>query len=211
MNDGTISNFRRKRGIILSGFISKLAEDLRRPISILDVGGRRDYWDNIGFRDIAKITLVNIESSDLGRHSEFEGLFVDLIGDARNLTDYTDQSFDLYHSNSVIEHVGGWQDMTAMANEARRIGKTGWVQTPAWGFPIEPHFRLPFMHWFATPLRASALRFARHYHDQDLSKRRLHAERINLLTRSEVAVLFPGCRIETERFAFMGKSFIVRW
>ncbi|MCU0883308.1 MAG: class I SAM-dependent methyltransferase [Hyphomonadaceae bacterium] len=175
MTDGTISSFRQKRGAILARYIASLSQHLGRQISIIDVGGRRDYWNNVGLANIDRITLINIEVSDLGRATAFEDRFTDLIGDARCLPNFADKSFDLYHSNSVIEHVGGWSDMQAMASEALRIGQSGWVQTPAWGFPIEPHFRLPAIHWFATPLRASMLRFARHYRSQDHAQRRVHA------------------------------------
>lgn len=211
MSDGTISQFRKNRGAILAAHISVLAQQLGRPISVLDVGGRRDYWSNVGVKDISGITLVNIEANDLGRESNFSDKFVDRIGDARNLPAFADKSFDLYHSNSVIEHVGGWADMKAMADEALRIGTSGWVQTPAWGFPIEPHFRLPFIHWFAAPLRASALRFAKSYGRQDHMQRRLHAERINLLAKGELSILFPKCKVDVERYMLFGKSFIVRW
>lgn len=211
MNDGTISSFRRKRGALLARHIADLAQRNGRPVSVIDVGGRRDYWDNVGLANVSRVTLVNIEASDLGRATAFEERFVDLIGDARSLPDFGDKTFDLYHSNSVIEHVGGWADMAAMAREALRIGRSGWVQTPAWGFPIEPHFRLPAIHWFATPMRASLLRAARHYRGQDHAQRRLHAERINLLSRREVGLLFPGCEVMIERFMLIGKSFVVRW
>jgi hypothetical protein len=211
VTDGTVSVFRRKRGAILAAQIADLAKRHGRPISIIDVGGRRDYWNNVGFANIQHITLVNIEESDLGRTSAFGDKFSDLIGDARSLPEFGDKGFDLYHSNSVIEHVGGWADMQAMADEARRIGRSGWVQTPAWGFPVEPHFRLPAMHWFATPLRASMLRLARHYRSLSHSQRRLHAERINLLSRRETRILFPDCEIITERLMLLGKSFVVRW
>jgi hypothetical protein len=188
-----------------------MAHELGRPISIIDVGGRRDYWENVGLDGVDRITLLNIEASDLGRQSRFADKFEDIIGDARSLPDFVTQGYDLYHSNSVIEHVGSWIDMAAMASEAMRIGKSGWLQTPAFGFPIEPHFRLPFIHWFGTPLRASFLLFARHYRRQDHAQRRIHAERINLLTRRELEILFPERQIMTERIAFLGKSFVVRW
>jgi hypothetical protein len=211
MTDGTQSYFRKRRGRILAGRIADLSRSLGRPIRIVDVGGRSDYWENVGVENIASITVLNIESSDLGRPNTHQQMFSELIGDARALGDIPDGAFDFYHSNSVIEHVGSWSDMVAMAREARRVAPHGWVQTPAWGFPVEPHFRLPFIHWFATPVRASLLRFARSYGTQSRHARRLHAERINLLTRSEVGILFPDCTILVERFLLFPKSCVAVW
>lgn len=211
MSDGTISSFRKKRGQVLARKIAGMAARAERPVSVLDVGGRRDYWDNVGFEGIGRIVLLNIDPADLDRATARADIFEDHIGDARKLDGIENGSFDLYHSNSVIEHVGGWGDMRSMAQEARRVAGAGWVQTPAFAFPLEPHFRLPFMHWFATPLRASLLSFARHYSGQDRHSRRLHAERINLLSGGEVRLLFPGCTVETERVLLLPKSYVVTW
>ena len=103
---------------------------------------------------------MNYSAAELEREAEGGGtgdIFVRKVGDARNLSDYADGSVDLVHSNSVIEHVGGWADMRAMADEMMRVGRAGWMQTPAWEFPVEPHFRAPFLHWFGDPLRARML------------------------------------------------------
>lgn len=211
MADGTISSFRKKRGRILAGKIEALAERKRRPITILDVGGRRDYWDNVGFSGIRQIVLLNIDPTDLGRATAREDLFVDRVGDARKLEGISDGSFDFYHSNSVIEHVGSWDDMNCMAEEACRVAGSGWLQTPAWEFPIEPHFRLPFIHWLATPARARLLFFSSAYRKENRGVRRKHAERINLLSKPEVEFLFPTCQITAERFMLLTKSYIVQW
>lgn len=211
MTDGTISSFRQRRGRLLARKIEALANLKQCPITIIDVGGRRDYWDNVGFSGIAQIVLLNIDPADLGRTTAREDIFVDRIGDARNLNGIADQTFDCYHSNSVIEHVGSWVDMKHMALEARRVARSGWLQTPAWEFPVEPHFRLPFMHWLATPARAALLSAAPAYRGQSRDSRRQHAERINLLSKSEVRLLFPGCQIEVERFLLLAKSYVVQW
>lgn len=210
---GSESSFRRRRGRILAQMIRGLAADLGRPLQVLDVGGRADYWNNVGTEGIAQITVLNYDDAELSEHGPGAdgGLFVQVQGDARNLAQYGDGSFDLVHSNSVIEHVGPWQDMRAMAGELRRVGRAGWMQTPAWEFPFEPHFRLPFMHWFAAPARRKMLALSRGYRGQDADARRYHVDRINLLSRREVALLFPGCRLRVERVLLLPKSYIVTW
>jgi len=46
--------FRKRRGRLLAEQIRALSGKLGRPLQILDVGGRRDYWDNVGFNGIAR-------------------------------------------------------------------------------------------------------------------------------------------------------------
>ncbi|RUV78647.1 class I SAM-dependent methyltransferase, partial [Mesorhizobium sp. M1A.F.Ca.IN.020.32.1.1] len=133
------------------------------------------YWDNVGYDNIGEIRLLNIDEDELDR-KRMSDLFVSEIGDARHLKNYADKSVDLVHSNSVIEHVGPWQDMSAMASELLRVGRSGWVQTPAWEFPIEPHFRLPLLHWFAPPVRRALLRASRDYGSSDIKSRRYHVD-----------------------------------
>lgn len=211
MVDRTISKFRQKRGAVLARQIHHLSKKFGRKISIIDVGGRRSYWENVGFSGISRITIVNNDPVEIAHQTKQGDLFSYMVGDATSLDNFETSSFDLYHSNSVIEHVGSWTDMNNKATEARRLAKSGWVQTPAWEFPFEPHFRVPFIHWFATPIRASALKLSCQYVNEDLCSRRFHAERINLLTKTEFAALFPECGIDTERFFFLKKSYIARW
>jgi hypothetical protein len=200
---------------MLRALIEALADQFGRDIRILDVGGRPDYWQNVGFGRIDRIDLLNLESAELDRPLPAEvprERFVAKVGDARDLGDYADDAVDLVHSNSVIEHVGGWDDMAAMARELQRVGRAGWVQTPAFGFPLEPHFRVPFAHWLGRPLQARlmSLSFLRNYREADPVSRRKHVDRINLLTRREVETLFPGRAIHTERIIF-AKSYSVHW
>jgi Methyltransferase domain len=62
-----------------------------------------------------------------------------LVGDGCKLN-IPDESYDIAHSNSVIEHVGSWERQKQFASEIRRVGKSFWVQTPAREFFIEPHY-----------------------------------------------------------------------
>jgi len=209
MRDLTVNRFRKARGNVLRQQIERLSNHLRRPIVVLDVGGRPDYWENVGYQSIREIRLLNVDVNEIDRQMVAE-IFTSEIGDARALNGYDDKSVDLVHSNSVIEHVGPWPDMVAMASEMQRVGLAGWVQTPAWEFPIEPHFRLPFVHWFASPIRRASLRLSRDYGDLDVSARRRHIDRINLLSYPEIRSLFPACDIYVEKFV-VAKSYSAYW
>lgn len=215
MDYSPVNRFRTRRGRLLRRQIETLGQRLGRDIVVLDVGGRPDYWANVGLGGISRIDLVNDDPAELGREMPghlAQGVFVRKLGDARDLADYPDRSVDLIHSNSVIEHVGGWSDMAAMASELMRVGRSGWIQTPAWEFPIEPHFRAPFLHWFAQPLRARMLSMSLKQEVRllDMPRRRRRIESINLLSKPEVRALFPGLRIHVERL-ILAKSYIVRW
>lgn len=209
MRDLTKNRFRTARGRILARQIRSLAQHLGRPIVILDVGGRPGYWDNVGYENIGEIRLLNIDENEIDNAGD-NGPFTRQIGDARRLETYDDKSVDLAHANSVIEHVGGWEDMAAMASEMQRVGLAGWVQTPAWEFPIEPHFRMPFLHWFAAPVRRATLKLSKDYGALDVAQRRHHIERINLLSRGEMNTLFPACDIYVEKL-LVPKSYSARW
>ncbi|MEM1343259.1 MAG: methyltransferase domain-containing protein [Pseudomonadota bacterium] len=210
MKDITVNRFRAARGRKLAAKITALSQRLGRPVRILDVGGRPDYWENVGLDGIGEIVLQNLEAGELSREAS-AGPFRTEIGDARALDGVGDGAYDLVHSNSVIEHVGLWPDMAAMAAEVRRAGVEGWVQTPAWEFPVEPHFRLPFLHWFAQPARRSLLRLSPHYGRQSPAERRNHVDRINLLSHAEMQALFPSSEIWIERVALLPKSYVAIW
>ena len=194
--------------------ILETARLLGREIKILDLGGRADYWRNVGLEGVTRITLLNTSEAEFsGETREFPtAVFEERIGNACDLSDYENQSVDMVHSNSVIEHVGSWSEMSAMAREARRVGRTGWIQTPSAVFPIEPHFHLPLIHWLAKPMRAQALKISplsayRHCSD---AERKLIVDSIHLLTKAEMTHLFPNCNIYVEYF-FIPKSYVAHW
>lgn len=215
MKYSPINRFRRRRGQYLRRQIRMLARHLGRDIGVLDVGGRPDYWANVGLENIARIDILNTSSTELERPFPGDtapGMFRCEIGDARNLADHAEGSVDFVHSNSVIEHVGDWGNMQAMAGELRRVGRAGWVQTPAYEFPVEPHFRLPFIHWFGRPTRRCLLSLSPkpHLRRMDLDRRRRKVEGINLLSRREMQFLFAECGLHVER-VILAKSYAAWW
>lgn len=179
--------------------------DLGRPLRILDVGGWPEYW--VDKRPLIKreneITIINQEVVPA------PGL-ISLSGDARSMPDFPDQSFDIVHSNSVIEHVGKWTDMMAMANEVRRIGRSFFVQTPYYWFPIEPHARTPILHWLPETWRFRVVMarkcgpFWPKAADVDHAMRVIQSS--TLLDKRMFSALFPDATIIPEKIYGLTKS-----
>jgi hypothetical protein len=69
------------------------------------------------------------------------------------------------------------------------------VQVPAFEFPVEQHFLLPFVHWFADPIQIKLLAALhgefkkRSFHDQQMS-----VQHVRPLTRGSSAASFPEPR-----------------
>src|SRR5688572_13888944 len=95
--------------------------------TILDVGGYPWFWQDA--TRPYKITLLNPHVVP-GLSAQFADNFEFVVGDGCKL-EYSDQSFDIIFSNSVIEHVGTYTRQRAFAAEARRVGRALWIQTPA--------------------------------------------------------------------------------
>ena len=214
--DQNVNTFRKKRGERLSRWLDARAEELGRPLNIIEVGGRELYWDNVELKNVAKIDIFNLSNDELDYASEEttpkgETQFRSLIGNGCALTDITDGAYDVYHSNSVIEHVGDWCNVERFVNEARRVAPAGWMQTPAWEFPIEPHLRQPCIHWVSRPLQRKFMRKPEWMPNPSVSERRTYIEDINLLSRVEMIALFPGADLWTERFFGFPKSYVSSW
>lgn len=194
--------FRRRR---MAMFLREIAPG--PGTKILDVGGYPRNWEGQPCEG-AMITVLNVDPSVMSDH--YDGKYRLQVGDATQLP-YADGEFDVVFSNSVIEHVGDWQRQQAVAHEALRVGRSIWVQTPARCFPIEPHFMAPFIHWL--PVRWQR-RLARRFTiwgiltKPSTEKIAQAVAGIRLLTYREMTLLFPGCRVITERFLGLPKSYI---
>lgn len=191
--------FRRKR-------LRWVVEEFRDCRNIVDFGGRVDMWRGIHFAELT--TIVNVEPPP----ENVPATLTYVQGDARH-TDLTDRAFDLAFSNSAIEHVGSFDDQKQFANEMLRIGRRIYCQTPNKWFPIEPHFLGLCVHWLPKKWfghfvdRYLTLHGWRYRPTPEVSSALINS--IRLLTRAELVQLFPECKIKTERFLGMPKSFVV--
>lgn len=204
--DSVASKLRRRRLELLIEHIA----DLPAPTRILDIGGTEEFWLVAGVDRLPEcsVTLLNLEPQPTTLPN-----FSSVAGDARDLREFADGEFDVVFSNSVIEHVGPFSGQAAMAREVRRIGKRYFIQTPNKHFPIEPHFLTPGIQYLPTTARAWLLsRFNLGWWPRmpDPERARAEAESIRLLTRSELAALFPDGELLVERFMGLPKSLMVR-
>lgn len=189
------NRFRQRR---MQKFLELVRSD-GRPVRIIDIGGTAAYWHALpglyGRSDV-EITVVNLGDREL----DDKNLHV-RQGDARELRQFPDQSFDVVHSNSVIEHVGLWTDMRRMAEEVRRLAPRYFVQTPNVWFPLEPHYRLPFVHWLPEQTRAAIIDRLDRFPFGDERDRFAEVQKTFLLSVTQMRRLFPDASIERERFA----------
>jgi len=133
-----------------------------------------------------------------------------VVGSGTQL-EFADGAFDVVFSNSVIEHLASWEQQRAFAREVRRVARGLWVQTPARGFPIEPHLLTPFFHYLPLAWQRRLLRNfsvwgllarpSRKAMDDFLRQTRL-------LGYQEMREIFPDCEIRRERFLGLTKAYV---
>ncbi len=196
-------SFRRKRMTRFAALFGLTASS-----RVIDIGGSAFNWSLLSVRP--RVLVVNNDSDSATRGRPTEANIEKIRADGRDLP-YPDGSFDVAFSNSVIEHVGGWDDQVAFARETARVAKRYFVQVPNRYFVMEPHFIAPFLRllprrlavfyaqyltpwgWFWRPTRAQA--------EQAVAE-------IKLLSIDQMRVLFPDAELIRERFLGMTKSII---
>lgn len=205
--DSLAARMRRGRMRCLDQLVAEFGE----PVRLLDVGGTPAFWRAFGpcLTRRCEVTLLNIDPA-IGDDTGECRL---VRGDCRDMRMFRNHQFDICFSNSVIEHLGSAEDQARMAAEVRRVGRGHFVQTPNFWFPLEPHFLFPL--WQFLPARCRALLHSRldlgwmpRQHDFDRAIEDVRA--IRLLTRRDLARLFPSSRIAAERLGPFVKSWIVQ-
>ena len=210
--DSLGSRLRRKRLIPLLQMIDKYAEN-GEQINIIDIGGVDTYWNILPETYLqdknVKITIINLPGEVETRDEKHIRV---IHGNACDLSQFADNSFNIAHSNSVLEHVGDWSNMVAFSREVKRVATSHFIQTPNYWFPIEPHAMTPIIHWLPEPLK---IKIVQHYalghwpkaSNVDEAVRIIESAR--LLDISMFEELFSESEIKKEKFGLiLTKSFI---
>ncbi len=197
--------FRRKR---FEAFKARIAPKIAD--SLLDVGGEPSSWT--AYQPVVgRIVMLNVYPLELEKQQQDSHSLEAIEGDGCHLP-YKENEFDIVFSNSVIEHVGTWENQVRFAAEVRRVGEKLWIQTPAREFVIEPHYIAPFIHWFPRRWQKKLVRwFTVRGWTERMNQDQVNAmvEEIRLIGFKEMKELFPDCEIIRERFlGVFTKSYI---
>jgi len=200
------NKFRQNR---INIFLDLIKPEGNTAINILDIGGTDYHWTNLNINNGLKLNITLLNKSEVRvKNPGFEYV----RGDGRDLSLFDDNSIDIVYSNSVIEHVGEFEDQKKFAGEVRRISKRYFIQTPNYYFPFEPHFLMFGIHYLPVKYRAFLIRHLNmgwYEKKQNYSDSIKLAKSLRLLKRKELEYLFPGANIISERFYGLNKSFML--
>jgi SAM-dependent methyltransferase len=180
---------------------------------VLDLGGEWPFWQASGLAQSSlQLTLLNVSRPrvSLPAHVRF------VSGSALNFAERLDpDQFDVVVSNSVIGHVGGWDQQRQMAIQILRFGKPFYLQTPNHWFFLDWRTLLPGFHWLPPRVQASMACRVRCGRWRRSPTRQHALDRclaVRNLTRAELSYLFPQARIHPERVGGFVKSWmLVGW
>jgi len=200
------SKLRRKRFNLFQQYIEK--SELKNP-KIVDVGGTKVYWEQINnyFNSSYSPVIINISKNEL-----LESNYSGIVGDGKFLSFIKDNIFDIAYSNSVIEHLLTFEEQIEMTKNIRRVAKYYFIQTPAFIFPLEPHFLFPFFHWLPKKIRIWLVtHFNLGWFKKCVNKNdaEILVNSIRIVMKNELKILFSGAQILTEKFLMIPKSYLI--
>lgn len=204
------ARFRRARGRRVAALIEAIFA-IRGEVRIVDLGGDPAYWGRFFDREVLQSRRVQVTLINPAPFQSDDPMFDCRAGDACDLAEHPDNSFDLVHSNSVVEHVGDWPRMEGFAAEVRRLAPAYYVQTPYYWFPYEPHYASLFFHWRSEQARARMLmRRRRGFSEKcsDIGHAMREVQECRLLDKEQFRFLFPDARHIDEKAAGLTKSLI---
>lgn len=201
-----VNQFRQKRFELLKNGIEKLIQ--KDHFKILDIGGDIQYWKNIGWQHpVCKIHLLNLYESIVPENETHQ--FSSSVGNGLSL-EYKKGEVDLIFSNSVIEHVGSYENQQIFAGEVRRVSDKYIVQTPSIWFPLEPHSLIPLFQFLPHSIRALLIMtFNINYFPKAKTYKAaiIVSHSTLMFTHKRFKQLFPEAEIQVERFLGIPKSY----
>jgi hypothetical protein len=146
-----------------------------------------------------RVVGCNVNREDMHRYQKAyrPSGFEAVIADGCRLP-FPDQSFDVVFSNAVIEHLTP-EGQRRMASEILRVGRSWFVTTPNFWYPVEMHHKLPLFQFLPGSLQEHIRRKYRTWPD---------GEPIHLLTGREFARLLPGGQVLKTRVTFFPETLI---
>jgi hypothetical protein len=170
---------------------------------VLDIGGTPQIWSVSPARP--RLVVVNIAPPpDLISGIRY------VQADALRLP-FRDGAFPIVFSNSVMEHVGDYENQRRFAAEVQRVGQRYFVQTGNQRFPLEIHLMTPIVHWLP---KAWQRRLIRNFTVRGWLGRPSAQEvdaflhEVRLPTEREMRECFPEATIWYERVLHMKKAII---
>lgn len=204
-NDSLATSMRRKRFVLFE----QLVATVPAPMRILDVGGTESFWERMSFVDRPGVSVMILNIEPMATHRPH---FQAVVGDATNMAIFPDGAFDIVFSNSVIEHVGDFEQQRRMANEVQRVGRRYFLQTPNYYFPLEPHFLFPGFQWLPRATRVALIQrfdlgWIKRIPERTQAQQMIDTTR--LLRKGELKTLFPRANWYEEKLLGLTKSFVV--
>ena len=178
-------------------------------MSVLDVGGTVESWLRAPVRP-ASVTVLNL----LEPGESDEPWLRPVLGDACHAREVLARegaptSYDLVFSNSLLEHVGGHAQRSALAEEIRALAPRHWVQTPYRYFPIEPHWLFPGLQFLPLAARSRVAASWPLAHTRLSPEDAMNAVQwTELVGIAEMRSYFPDSRIHLERMGGLVKSLV---
>lgn len=207
-----VNGFRKKRFAKLQDDLFSLIQKKQTaqgsPFQMLDLGGDLNYWNQLQWdQPHCHITLLNLFDMSIPNN---QSLQISAVKGNAIDTHFKDKQFDLVYSNSVIEHVGSYQNQQQFASEVNRLSDKYIIQTPSLWFPLEPHSLIPFFQFIPHPIRAVLIMI---FNINYFPKAATYAEGLRvskttlMFTKKRFQQLFPDAHIQVEKLMGIPKSY----